>query len=106
MTMSNAAVTPTIGRSNRLTWQRLVLGDWTRIVRDPLDVLRIAFILGTIVWGLMGNSVTIVAAASFVLVLARIVNLPRFYDFSLIVVLGLIAWGEVLGFYDSWNSYD
>jgi len=106
MTMSNAAVTPTLAPSTRITWQRVVLGDWTRIVRDPLDVLRIAFILGTIVWGLMGNPVTIPAAASLVLVLARIVNLPRFYDFSLIVVLGLIAWGEVLGFYDSWKSYD
>ena len=89
-----------------LTWQKVVLGDWSRVVRDPLDVARIVFIVGTIIWGLMGNSVTIVGAAALVLVLARIVSLPRFYDFSLVVVLGLIAWGEVLGFYDSWRSYD
>jgi hypothetical protein len=92
--------------STGLTWQKVVLGDWSRLVRDPLDVLRIVFIGGTILWGLLGNSVTIVAAASLVLVLARIVSLPRFYDLSLIVVLSLIAWGEVLGFYDSWKSYD
>jgi hypothetical protein len=92
--------------STGLTWQKVVLGDWSRLVRDPLDVLRIVFIAGTILWGLLGNSVTIVAAASLVLVLARIVSLPRFYDFSLIVVMALIAWGEVLGFYDSWKSYD
>jgi hypothetical protein len=29
---------------DRLTWQKFVLGDWTSIVRDPLDVSRIAFI--------------------------------------------------------------
>ena len=104
--MSNTAITPTLARSNRLTWQRLVLGDWTRVVRDPLDVLRIAFILGALVWGAMGNSVLIVGAAALVLVLARAVSVPRFYDLGLIVVLGLIAWGEVLGFYDSWKSYD
>jgi uncharacterized membrane protein YjdF len=104
--MSNAAVTPELAQSSGLTWQRVVLGDWTRIVRDPLDVLRIAFIVGAIVWGLMGNSVTIVAAAALVLVFARVVSVPRFYDFGLIVVLGLIAWGEVLGLYDSWKSYD
>jgi hypothetical protein len=92
--------------STGLTWQKVVLGDWSRLVRDPLDVLRIVFIAGTILWGLLGNSVTIVVAASLVLVLARIVSLPRFYDFSLIVVMALIAWGEVLGFYDSWKSYD
>ena len=38
--------------------------------------------------------------------LARVVSLPRFYDFSLIVVMVLIAWGEVLGVYDSWTFYD
>jgi hypothetical protein len=92
--------------STGLTWQKVVLGDWSRFVRDPLDVARILFIAGAIVWGLLGNSVTIVAAASLVLVLARIVSLPRFYDLSLIVVMALIAWGEVLGFYDSWKSYD
>ena len=89
-----------------LTWQKVVLGDWTRIIRDPLDVLRFVFIAGAVAWGLTGHSVTIVVAASLVLLLARIVGLPRFYDFSLIVIMTLIAWGEVLGFYDSWSSYD
>jgi uncharacterized membrane protein YjdF len=106
MTMSEAVATTPFAQPSRLTWQRVVLGDWTKIVRDPLDVLRIVFISCAIVWGLAGNSVTIVAAASVVLVFARIVSLPRFYDFSVIVVMGLIAWGEVLGFYDSWKSYD
>ena len=45
-------------------------------------------------------------AASAILVLARFLNLPRFYDFSLLVVMVLIAWGEVLGLYDSWKGYD
>jgi hypothetical protein len=89
-----------------LTWQKLILGDWSRIVRDPLDVYRIVFIGATIVWGLSGRPVTVLVAASAVLVLARIVSLPRFYDFSLIVVMVLIAWGEVLGVYDSWKFYD
>ena len=57
-------------------------------------------------WGLSGGPVTVVVAASAVLVLARIVSLPRFYDFSLIVVMVLLAWGEVLGVYDSLAFYD
>jgi uncharacterized membrane protein YjdF len=39
-------------------------------------------------------------------VLGRVVSLPRFYDFSLIIVMLLLAWGEVLGFYHSWSFYD
>jgi uncharacterized membrane protein YjdF len=92
--------------SSGLTWQKIFLGDWSRLVRDPLDVARIVFIAATIVWGLSGGPVTVVVAASAVLVLARIVSLPRFYDFSLIVVMILLAWGEVLGVYDSLSFYD
>jgi uncharacterized membrane protein YjdF len=41
-----------------------------------------------------------------ILLLARVASLPRFYDFSLLVAMVLIAWGEVLGWYDSWRYYD
>jgi uncharacterized membrane protein YjdF len=101
---SLASATPQEARG--LTWQKVVLGDWSRVVRDPLDVCRILFIVGTIVWGLSGRPVTVLVAASAVLLLARAVSLPRFYDFSLVVVMLLIAWGEVLGVYDSWKFYD
>jgi hypothetical protein len=89
-----------------LTWQKAILGDWSRLVRDPLDVARIVFILSAVLWGISGRPVTVVIGASIVLVLARIVSLPRFYDFSLIVVMLLLAWGEVLGWYDSFAYYD
>ena len=89
-----------------LTWQKVFLGDWSRLVRDPLDVCRILFIAGTILWGLSGRPVTVLVAASLLLLLARVISLPRFYDFSLLVVMVLIAWGEVLGLYDSWKGYD
>jgi uncharacterized membrane protein YjdF len=104
MTESLAQQAP--AQSRGLTWQKVFLGDWTPLVRDPLDICRIVFIAGTIVWGLSGRPVTVLVAASAVLVLARIVSLPRFYDFSLIVVMVLIGWGEVLGLYDSWKGYD
>jgi uncharacterized membrane protein YjdF len=105
--VSSGAVAPAAPVERRdLTWQFVLLGDWSRWVRDPLDVARIAFAGATIGWGLAGGPVTQVVGATLVLVLARAVSLPRFYDFSLIVVMFLLAWGEVLGLYDSWNSYD
>jgi hypothetical protein len=104
--MSNPIAPTAPAERQRLTWQKLILGDWSLWVRDPLDVMRLAFIGATIGWGLAGQPVTQVVAASVVLVLARGISLPRFYDFSLIVVMFLLAWGEVLGLYDSWGSYD
>jgi hypothetical protein len=89
-----------------LTWQKLILGDWTRVVRDPLDVCRILFLAATVVWGFLGHSVTGLIAASVVILLARAVSLPRFYDASVIVVMFLLSWGSALGMYGSWGFYD
>jgi uncharacterized membrane protein YjdF len=100
------AIAPLAPEARGLTWQKLFLGDWTRVVRDPLDVLRLIFFGATIVWGLTGHPLTGLVAASLVLLLSRLASLPRFYDFSLIVVITLISWGEVLGVYDSWRYYD
>ena len=104
--VSGTLAPETPAQAQGLTWQKVFLGDWTPLVRDPLDVCRIVYIAATIIWGLSGRPVTVLVAASAVLVLARIVSLPRFYDFSLIVVMVLIGWGEVLGWYDSWKGYD
>ncbi len=104
--MSQTIASPAPAREPGLTWQKLILGDWTRVVRDPLDVCRILFITATVVWGVLGHSVTGLVAASVVMLLARAVSLPRFYDASVIVVMFLLAWGSALGMYGSWGFYD
>jgi uncharacterized membrane protein YjdF len=104
--MTEALAPRTPADSRGLTWQKFFLGDWSRIVRDPLDVYRIVFIGAALVWGISGRPVTVLVGASALLVLARVISLPRFYDLSLIIVMFLLAWGEVLGLYDSWGSYD
>jgi uncharacterized membrane protein YjdF len=104
--MAEAAAPAAPEEARGLTWQKVFLGDWSSVVRDPLDVLRLLFIGATIVWGLTGHPVTPLVGASLILLLARVASLPRFYDFSLIVVMTLLAWGEVLGMYDSWRYFD
>ena len=87
--------------------QRLVYGDWSWLVRDGLDVLRVAFIAGTIVFAVQGRSTAVaLTAASAVLLVARVVDLPRWFDFGLIVAMSLIAWGTALSLYGSWFYYD
>ena len=87
--------------------RRLVYGDWTWFVRDGLDVLRCAFIAGTIVFAVQGRSTAVaLTAASAVLLVARVVDLPRWFDFGLIVAMSLIAWGTALSLYGGWFYYD
>jgi len=86
---------------------RLVYGDWTWLVRDGLDVLRFAFIAGAIVFAVQGRSTAVaLTAASAVLLVARVVDLPRWFDFGLIVAMTLIAYGTALSLYGSWFYYD
>ena len=69
-------------------WQRIVYGDWTWLVRDWIDVIRLAFIGGTIAFAVQGRSdVVALAAASSVLLIARIIDLPRWFDFGLTVAM-------------------
>jgi uncharacterized membrane protein HdeD (DUF308 family)/uncharacterized membrane protein YjdF len=88
-------------------WPRIIYGDWTWFVRDWLDVLRAVFIGGTIVFAAQGRSdVMALAAASIVLLVARIIDLPRWFDFGLTVAMTLIAWGTALSLYGGWFYYD
>jgi uncharacterized membrane protein HdeD (DUF308 family) len=99
--MATHAVTPDWDR------RRLVYGDWNWLVRDGLDLLRYAFIAGTIVFAAQGRSAAVaLGAASAVLLLARVVSLPRWFDFGLIAAITLIAYGTALGLYGDWFYYD
>jgi hypothetical protein len=88
--------------------RKLVMGDWSPIVRDPLDVLRLAFAAGAAAFAAAGD-----AAGAFnlllafaVLVAARLANLPRIYDLAVIVALVFTQGGEALNLYDAIAWYD
>jgi uncharacterized membrane protein HdeD (DUF308 family)/uncharacterized membrane protein YjdF len=88
-------------------WPRIIYGDWTWFIRDWLDVIRVVFIGGTIVFAVQGRSdVMALTAASIVLIAARIINLPRWFDFGLTAAMTLIAWGTALSLYGQWFYYD
>ena len=91
----------------RGAWRRLLLGEWGWLVRDPLDLLRLVFFAGTIAFALLGRSTAVgLTAASVLLLVARIVNLPRLFDFGVIAAMTLIAWGTALGLYGQFYFYD
>ena len=80
-----------------MTTRRLLLGDWNPWIRDPSDVLRVVFVAGTVVYWVLGRSTAVgLTAASIVLILARLFDLPRLYDLFLLIAMVMIAFGTAL----------
>jgi hypothetical protein len=86
----------------------LVMGDWSRVIRDPIDLLRVTFFVGAAVFAILGElgGVANLLVGGTALLVARAVDLPRLYDLGFTVAMILTGWGEALGLYDAWKPYD
>ena len=88
--------------------RRLLLGDWTPVVRDGIDVLRLLLLGGAVGYALAGRGgdAVLLAFLGAVTLVARAVNLPRVYDLSLTLAMALQGFGEVWGLYDRFVRFD
>lgn len=86
----------------------LLLGDWNRWIRDPIDLLRLTYLGAAIAFAAFGNfDAAVRMALTFGIVLvARVIALPRPFDLGLVVGMMLQAWGNALAAFDSWGFYD
>src|SRR5919109_1726599 len=85
----------------------LVLGDWSGPVRDPIDLLRIGYVVGIPVVATLRHDFPLnltVSAAS--VIAARFLLLPRLYDLAFCLGFGLTGWGDALGLYEKIGFYD
>jgi hypothetical protein len=91
-----------------VTARTLVMGDWGRVVRDPIDLLRLLFFAGAAWLALSGEvgGMANLLVGGVALLVARAVNLPRLYDLGFTVAMVLTGFGEALGLYDAWKGYD
>jgi hypothetical protein len=96
------------GMAPTMEARTLLMGDWGRAVRDPIDLLRAAFFIGAAVFAVLGElgGVANLLVAGVALLVARAADLPRLYDLGFTVAMMLTGWGEALGLYDAWKSYD
>jgi hypothetical protein len=88
--------------------RRILLGDWNRFVRDPLDLARIGFVVLLVVFAVQGDvkgTFNMVVGTVMVLT-ARAINLPRLYDLALILAMVFTMVGEAFGLYDAIAWYD
>jgi hypothetical protein len=86
----------------------ILLGDWSWWVRDPIDLLRLTYLVGFVVTVLIGNfagAARLGVTAVFVY-LARWIDLPRPFDLGFVIGMALQGWGNVLGLFDTYGWYD
>lgn len=87
---------------------RLLLGDWGRVIRDPIDLLRLAFLVAAIGYSLGGDvssGLRLLLAFGF-LVLARLANLPRPFELGLVFVLAVESIGYAERLFRKLAIYD
>lgn len=87
---------------------RLLLGDWNAIVRDPIDLIRLSFLVGAVIALVIGEPATAVRMAlTFGLtLLARQLELPRPFDLTFCLGMVFQAWGNFLGLFTEVYAYD
>lgn len=88
--------------------RRLVLGDWTPVIRDGIDVLRLVVLGGAVLYAATGRpgAAALLAGLGAITLVARAVNLPRIYDLSLTVAMALQGFGETFHLYDQYVRFD
>jgi hypothetical protein len=91
-----------------MTARTLVLGDWSRWIRDPIDLLRLTLPIGAIAYAFAGDTTAVgyLVFSTVATFAARLANLPRALDLAFVVALSITGWGEALGLYDTYAWFD
>jgi hypothetical protein len=82
--------------------RKLLFGDWTPVLRDPLDLLRLSFAFasagflvtghGAIAWHMFVDFLIVVAAGRL--------NMPRLFDLLFILGWATQSWGNAAGLFN------
>jgi hypothetical protein len=87
---------------------RWLVGDWSRVVRDPLDLLRLAPMIGVLATLISGDHTHTgeLVGASLIVLAPRVLNVQRPFDLAFQIGMNLAIWGNVFGLFDAIYGYD
>ena len=87
--------------------RRLLLGDWNPIIRDPIDVLRAALLVGSLLLILLDKNVEAAPLVTVLIVLIpRLLDMPRPFDLAVVLAMSIQAWGNLFDLFDQIHGYD
>jgi hypothetical protein len=87
---------------------KLFLGDWHPLLRDPLDLFRLSFVVGAVVFALLGDwdAVVRLLLPAFAVFLVRALNIPRGVDWAFCLAMFFQGWGNALHLFSAFWWYD
>jgi hypothetical protein len=82
MQAPKAGVPPAPLSGTKRVFARVFLRDWHPVLRDPLDLFRLSFPIGALIYALMGNwdAALRLAAPGVAVFLVRAIDVPRAVD--------------------------
>lgn len=88
--------------------RRVLHGDWHPLLRDPIDLLRLNYPIGAVVFFCLGNfsAAWDLAASTVLVLLVRALDPPRRFDLAFIIAMAFNGWGDALGLFDKFSWYD
>jgi hypothetical protein len=92
----------------RRFWETVFVADWHPWLRDPLDVLRLSFGVGAVVFALQGDwdaFVRLLIPGVLVFVV-RMLDVPRPVDLLFCVAMFFQGWGNALHLFSDFWWYD
>jgi hypothetical protein len=84
------------------------VGDWHPVLRDPLDFVRVSFVVGAAAFALAGDwdaAIRLFLPGVLVLVV-RALNVPRVVDWIFCIAMLFQGWGNALHLFTEVSWYD
>jgi hypothetical protein len=90
------------------TLRRLFLEDWHPVLRDPLDLFRLSFVVGAVAFAIAGDrhAAAQLAITAVVVFIARMVDVPRLFDWGFCIAMAFNGWGDALHLFTRFWWYD
>jgi hypothetical protein len=89
-------------------FELVCLRDWHPVLRDPLDLFRLSFVVGAVVYSLQGDwdAAVRLAAPGAAVFLVRAIDVPRPVDWVFCAAMFFQGWGNALHLFSHYWWYD
>ena len=89
-------------------WELVFLRDWHPVLRDPLDLVRLSFGVGAVIYALLGDwdAAVRLFAPGVSVFLVRAIDVPRPVDWVFCAAMVFQGWGNALHLFSEFWWYD
>jgi hypothetical protein len=87
---------------------QIFLGDWHPVLRDPLDLFRLSFVVGAAIFAAVGNGDAFVRLLlpGVAILAVRALDIPRAIDWVFCIAMFFQGWGNALHLFEDFWWYD